>query len=915
MSLNALPTMLAATDGASGRVLLDILIILVAAKLAAEVADRLRIPTVVGEIVAGIAIGPHAFKLVSTNDVLSTLAEIGVILLLLEVGMEMDLRELKSVGRNALSVAVVGVVLPFAAGFFVMRALSFDQNAALFVGAALTATSVGITARVFGDLRALATREARTVLGAAVADDVIGLIVLTVVVRVVTGDGAVSLSSVGTIIAIAVGFLVVCTFVGVIGAPGLFGWIERKARSSSTLLVLALAFALGVAQLATVAKLAPIIGAFVAGLSLGRTDSAPRIQRELTPVGHMFIPVFFLQIGISVDVRTFIDPKVLGIAAGITAVAIVGKVAAGWAATGKGSDRLLIGLGMIPRGEVGLIFASIGLRNGVLDNKLYAAVLLMVLTTTLVTPPLLSVRIKSLRQGQTDAGDTDEASHLLEAALTAAIEAAHSSPSQELLDRLASFEDSQLLWGERERDLFDDLLLHGTARSWRLLDSTRVLDRALPELEPLLERRRRDASILDPAAVHRFEVLDRVRSAGMPTSKDRRLAERLASLPDRRRVLLAAWLIDLIGGDHDALRACRSAVERLGGDVDDVEAIGSLVEEQEFLRAVAARPDGLTPDSVLRVAVHLREHERATALYVISVAINALEPWERSALDELDTMVQAALDTPLVTSSAATLIDRKRAEAVALLRPGTPAVERVAIAPLSYVLVESPAAMAQQVALLDPLPIKNRFVVSLQHEDEHTTRILIASRDRAGLLAHTTAALERFGADLTDAVIATWADGGALQVFRAKRLDMSEQELARASTNLAEELGRSTDSGRTSTPIPDAIVHFDNSASPWHTICEVRATDRRGLLHALAAAVAVAGADVHAARITTTDDMAFDVFDLTDRTGRKLDTATQAALREALRHGAISPSSGRSSLLHRRKSSSANRLGTSSKQL
>jgi Kef-type K+ transport system membrane component KefB len=906
---------LATSEGASGRVLLDILIILVAAKVAAEVADRVRIPTVVGEIVAGIAIGPFALKWVSTNDVLATLAEIGVILLLLEVGMEMDLRELSSVGRNALAVAVVGVVLPFAGGFFVNRALGFDRNAALFVGAALTATSVGITARVFGDLRALATREARTVLGAAVADDVIGLIVLTVVVRVVTGDGEISVTSVGGIIMIAVAFLVVCTVIGVLGAPRLFGWIERKARSSSTLLVLALAFALGVAQLATLAKLAPIIGAFVAGLSLGRTDSASRIQRELTPVGHMFIPVFFLQIGINVDVRTFIDPKVLGIAAAMTVVAIIGKVAAGWAATGSGSDRLLIGLGMIPRGEVGLIFASIGLRNGVLDNKLYAAVLLMILVTTLITPPLLSVRINAIRKGQSVVPDEETESRLLEAALTAAIEAAHTSPPPELLDRLASYEDSQLLWGSRERELFDQLLQHGTARSWRLLDSTRVLDRALPELEPLLERRRRDASILDPAAVHRFEVLDRVRSASLPTAKDRRLAERLASLSSRRHVLLAAWLIDLIGGDRDALVSCRSVVERLGGDVEDVEAIGSLVEDQEFLRAVAARPDGLTSDSVLRAAVHLRGHERATALYVISVAINALEPWERSALDELDTMVQAALDTPLVAGSAATLIDRKRAEAIALLRPGTPAIERVAIAPLSYVLVESPTAMAQQVALLDPLPIKNRFAVSIQHEDNETTRILIASRDRVGLLAHTTAALERFGADLSDAVIATWADGGALQVFRAKRLEMSEAEMVRASNELAEELGRSQDSGRTSTPIPDAVVHFDNSASPWHTICEVRATDRRGLLHALASAVAVAGADVHSARITTTDDMAFDVFDLTDRTGRKLDGAMQAVLRDALRSGAIPPGSGRSGLLHRRKSGASNRLGTRSKQL
>ncbi len=921
-----LASIVALAEGASKNVLLEILIILVAAKCAAEIADRLKIPTVVGEIVAGIAIGPHSLRLVSTNDVLITLAEIGVILLLLEVGMEMDLRELKSVGKAALSVAVVGVVVPIAGGFGVTRALGLNRNAALFIAAALTATSVGITARVFGDLRALATREAQTVLGAAVADDVIGLIVLTVVVRIVTGTGSVSVMSVGGVIVLAVAFLVVCTTVGVLGAPRLFTWIERRARSSSTLLVLALAFALGVAQLATLAKLAPIIGAFVAGLSLGRTDSAARIQRELTPVGHMFIPVFFLQIGINVDVRTFVDPRVLGIAAVVTVVAILGKVVAGWAAVGTSSDRLLIGLGMIPRGEVGLIFASIGLKNGVLDKDLYAAVLLMVLVTTLVTPPLLSWRVGRMRANAFEVASATSTSQngeqYLAFVLQSAIDAARAQPTASTLDRLAVEHDGPLKWGSQERGLFDRLLIEGSPRSWRLLDSTRVLDRALPELETFLERRRRDSSILDPAAVHRFDVLDRIRlathnsEADYATRGDARAHKRYLSLQHPRRVLLAAWLIDLIGSDPEAFRSCRSTIEQLGGDADDIDAIGSLIEEQELLRAAAIRPDGLSHDSVLRVAVHLRERERASALSVLSISINSLEPWERSRLDELDDLVHASLNSPLLAGSAVTLIDAKRSQATALLRPGSPAVDRVSTAPISYILCEEPAAIATQVALLDPIPAKNKFVVALQHDDDDVTRILIASRDRQGLLAHTTAVLERFGADLSDAVIATWGDGGALQVFRARKLKATIDDLALLGAELASELERTVGTVRASTPIPDAIVHFDNGASPWHTICEVRATDRRGLLHALASAVAVAGADVHAARITTADDMALDTFDVTDRTGRKLDESMQNALRETLRMGSAATTTTQRRFLGTKigpKTGSTNRLGTKSK--
>ena len=320
-------------------ILRDILVVLIAAKVAAEGAERMGIPAVVGEIAAGILIGPSVINAVGRGDeVLRTLGELGVILLLVDVGLEMDLGELGKVGRASLTVASIGVVAPMVLGLGAMLAMGESFNAALFVGAALTATSVGITARVFGDLRALATTEARIVLGAAVADDVIGLVVLTVVVRLVT-EGSVSFFSVLGIVALAIGFLFVGGLVGLKVAPPLFNVVEKVSRSTGTMVALALAFTLGFAELANAAKLAPIVGAFAAGIALARTKQHDRIRRELTPVGHLFIPVFFLQIGIDADVSAFGRASVLRDAGILLAIAVVGKLVAPFGLMGSRADR------------------------------------------------------------------------------------------------------------------------------------------------------------------------------------------------------------------------------------------------------------------------------------------------------------------------------------------------------------------------------------------------------------------------------------------------------------------------------------------------------------------------------------------------------------------------------------------------
>src|SRR3954469_4095492 len=266
------------------RLLLDLLIVVAAAKLGAELAERVNVPAVLGEITAGILIGPSVFNLLDlTGDravSMGVVAEIGVVLLLVQVGLEMDLGELGKVGRSSMLVAVVGVALPFAGGAIAGVAMGEEVKTAVFLGAALTATSVGITARVFGDLRALATTEARIVLGAAVADDVLGLVILTVVVKVVTG-GSVGFGTIAGTLGLAGAFLLLTGIVGLMFVPRALAFVHRHATSGATVVVAAFVLMLAFAELADAAKLAFIIGAFMAGLALGRSDHSERISHDL----------------------------------------------------------------------------------------------------------------------------------------------------------------------------------------------------------------------------------------------------------------------------------------------------------------------------------------------------------------------------------------------------------------------------------------------------------------------------------------------------------------------------------------------------------------------------------------------------------------------------------------------------------
>ncbi|HTN79661.1 MAG TPA: cation:proton antiporter [Acidimicrobiales bacterium] len=881
--------------------LLDILIVLVAAKVAAELMERLDIPAVVGEILAGILIGPSALGLVSNNDVLRVLGEIGVILLLLEVGSELELSELAAVGRASMSVATVGVIVPFLGGAAFGGAIGMTGKEAIFVGAALTATSVGITARVLGDLKALAMVESRTILGAAVADDVIGLVILTVVVRLAT-SGSVSVLGVLWIVLVAVAFLAVTAFIGVRYVPRVFDWIAHHSRSAGTLVAIALAFTLAIAELANEAKLAPIVGAFVAGLALGRSNASDRIRRELQPVGHLFIPVFFLTIGIDVDVDQFVKPSVLALAAVLFAIAVAGKLAAAGGLLGAPGDRLMVGIGMVPRGEVGLIFATIGLSEAIIGQRDYAAILLVVLLTTLATPPVLRLRLEHLRKGaRVDRGPQvprPEGGWLelraarggagvvelvalppigdaLEVGLHAALMLNDEHrPGDRLVEWLGALPPTPLRFDKPARDRLFALLESGRPRSWRFLQITGLLDRALPELGEAIGRREPSALDLDPFGALHWATLDAVHR-----ELEARAVRGDPRLPHPEWVDLAALVLDAGGGDEPPILLARRVMQRLDLGATAEQAVVALVTDSGLLRRAAHRPDALAEETVLQIAAHIGGSEQAQALYVLTLAAEDLDPVDRARVTALFDLIEAALAHPELTSRSATNTIEQRRNAAVRLAASPAVAARISIAPRAYVLSQAPEALARQAALCEPALGRDEVRAMVIPEGQGRWRIEVAALDRLGLLSGETAALGELGLDISDAVVSTWPDGTAFTSFGVHRAEppLAEEVKGRIRASLGEDLA--------SEPLDDLDVTFHDDASPWHTLCVIETDDRPGLLHAITAAFAAAGASVHAARITTDASLVVDTFELTDASGAKLDDGRQRRIRDLLASG------------------------------
>jgi Kef-type K+ transport system membrane component KefB len=405
-------------------VLFALIILLVTAKLGGDVLERMQQPAVLGELVIGVIIGNltlvgiDALEFLKHNVPLEVLAEIGVILLLFEVGLETNIREMMSVGPTSFVVATLGVITPFFLGWGVAAWFIPHESVYthVFIGATLCATSVGITARVLRDINKVDSVEGQVILGAAVIDDIMGLVVLSVVTGLISAaasgnsDGV---SSVAILLVVlkAIGFIVGSLIIGSIIVPRILHF-GLRIRATGVLLTIALSVCFLLAFLAEKVGLAAIVGAFASGLIMdevhyrGYMDRGEHGLDELMkPIAVFLVPIFFVRMGLLVDLTTFSEPGVLGFAAVLTIAAILGKQACSLGVWKKGASKLAVGLGMIPRGEVGLIFAKIGagLTLGgaaVVSTSTYSAVVIMVMMTTLVTPPLLKVSL--LRRSRPD---------------------------------------------------------------------------------------------------------------------------------------------------------------------------------------------------------------------------------------------------------------------------------------------------------------------------------------------------------------------------------------------------------------------------------------------------------------------------------------------------------------------------------
>lgn len=423
-------------------VLLSLIVVYLAAKVGGELCARVNLPSVLGELVGGVVVGVSALHLIvfpeagvmpdsmlssfmqltagldaetmaavfsSQSEVISVLAEIGVVILLFEIGLESDLKELIRVGPQAAVVAVIGVVVPFAAGTAGLIAFfNVDTVPAVFAGAALTATSIGITAKVLAELQRLSSREGQIIIGAAVLDDVLGIIVLAVVASLAK-TGEIEITNVITLIISAAVFLVGSILLGRLLSP-IFVGIVDQLKTRGQVLISSLVFAFALSYIAAAIQLEAILGAFAAGLILAETSKRKELEEQISPIADMLVPVFFVTVGAHTDISVLnpLNPanrEGLIIASFLVVIAIVGKIITGFAVFGQpGINRWAIGVGMIPRGEVGLVFAGVGAASGVLSESLDAAIIVMVIFTTFLAPPLLRVVFQS--------GDDDDSAIL-----------------------------------------------------------------------------------------------------------------------------------------------------------------------------------------------------------------------------------------------------------------------------------------------------------------------------------------------------------------------------------------------------------------------------------------------------------------------------------------------------------------------
>ncbi len=370
--------------------LLALFIVFVAAQIGAEVAQRIRLPAVVGEIAAGCVVGPSLLGWIKINEPLHALAEIGAVLLLFSVGLETRVGDVKKVGRIASLVGVAGVVLPFALGIGWAKMSGFETPQAMFVAAAFVATSAGITARVLQELGVLNRRESRIILGAAVIDDILAMLLLGVVTAL-QGGGSVNFAHIGAVLFQALGFVLLIALVGTKLMKKSSALLDAPINPLSPL-TLCLALCLGLAAAASFLGLAAIIGAFLAGMAAAETQQRRALEKQLQPIMALLVPFFFVTTGAQVDLQALAQWPVVWAVTTATLLAVAGKIIGcglGAKSLGKRS-ALVVGVGMVPRGEVGIIVASLGKSAGVFNNTTYAVIIAMSLLTSIIAPPVLS---------------------------------------------------------------------------------------------------------------------------------------------------------------------------------------------------------------------------------------------------------------------------------------------------------------------------------------------------------------------------------------------------------------------------------------------------------------------------------------------------------------------------------------------
>ena len=374
----------------TGKILLDLFLIFTAAKVLGWIAIRLHQPPVVGELLAGVILGPHLLALIHPEGALMALAELGVVILLFEVGLETEIEDLQEVGMNAILTAILGVIFPLGLGFLAMWIMGYPTVESWFVAVALLATSVGISARVLADLGLIKHRVARIVLGAAVLDDIISLIALAILAA--AAKGSFDYLQFAILLAEAVGFIWFLVTFGNQWAKIHYPLLTRSGNPATPFMA-ALILCLGLSWLADYIGLAAIVGAFMAGMVLSGVENRERVAKQVRPLGIFLTPYFFVMMGTYVDLKALADPHLLGVILVVVAVAAVSKfVGAGLGAYNLGfMDMIRTGVCMIPRGEVGIVVASLGLGFGTIKKEMYTVVVSMSILTTIIAPPLIKL--------------------------------------------------------------------------------------------------------------------------------------------------------------------------------------------------------------------------------------------------------------------------------------------------------------------------------------------------------------------------------------------------------------------------------------------------------------------------------------------------------------------------------------------